>query len=51
VVAFISGLNNLADPWRDLVTWFQNMMVTDAKYQAYLTAVKKFATGEDASVV
>jgi hypothetical protein len=26
-------------------------MVTDAKYQAYLTAVKKFATGEDPSVV
>lgn len=51
VVAFISGLNNLADPWRDLVTWYQTMMVTDAKYQIYVTAMKKFATGEDPSVV
>ena len=51
VVAFISGLNNLADPWRDLVTWYQEMMVTNAKYQVYVTAMTKFATGEDPSVV
>ncbi len=47
VVAFISGLNNVADPWRDLVTWFQDMMVTDAKYQVYVKALRKFAAGED----
>jgi len=49
VVAFISGLNNLADPWRDLVTWFQDMMVTSAKYQIYVKALKKFAAGDDPS--
>jgi ABC-type bacteriocin/lantibiotic exporter with double-glycine peptidase domain len=49
VVAFISGLNNVSDPWRDLVTWFQDMMVTDAKYQIYAAAMRKFAAGEDPS--
>ena len=33
LVAFISGLNNLNDPWNDLVNWFQDMMVNDAKYR------------------
>jgi ABC-type bacteriocin/lantibiotic exporter with double-glycine peptidase domain len=49
VVAFISGFHNVADPWRDLVTWYQDMMVTDAKYQIYVTAMKKIAAGEDPS--
>ena len=51
VVAFISGLNSLADPWHDLVTWYQDMMVTGAKYQVYVTAIRKFASGEDPSVL
>ncbi len=50
VVAFISGLNNLADPWRDLVTWYQDMMVSSAKYHVYVAALKKFAAGDDPSV-
>jgi hypothetical protein len=44
-------LNNLADPWRDLVTWYQDMMVTSAKYHVYATALRKFASGDDPAVV
>jgi ABC-type bacteriocin/lantibiotic exporter with double-glycine peptidase domain len=47
VVAFISGLNNLSDPWGDLVNWFQDMMVTSAKYETYVAAMRKFAAGGD----
>jgi len=43
LVAFISGLNNLNDPWSDLVNWFQDMMVNDAKYQIFADAMKRFA--------
>ena len=32
VVAFISGLATVKDPWDDLATWFQTMMVTRARY-------------------
>ena len=32
VVAFISGLSTVKDPWDDLATWFQTMMVTRARY-------------------
>jgi ABC-type bacteriocin/lantibiotic exporter with double-glycine peptidase domain len=47
LVAFISGLNNVADPWGDLVNWFQEMMVTDAKYRIYVAAMHKLARGEE----
>ena len=33
VVAFISGLATMKDPWDDLTTWFQTMMVTRARYK------------------
>lgn len=32
VVAFISGLATMKDPWDDLTSWFQTMMVTRARY-------------------
>jgi ABC-type multidrug transport system fused ATPase/permease subunit len=32
VVAFVSGLATVKDPWDDLATWFQTMMVTGARY-------------------
>ncbi|MFI5013870.1 MAG: ABC transporter transmembrane domain-containing protein [Hyphomicrobiales bacterium] len=32
VVAFVSGLSTIHDPWGDLVSWFQDFMVTSAKY-------------------
>jgi ABC-type bacteriocin/lantibiotic exporter with double-glycine peptidase domain len=47
VVAFVSGLNNVRDPWGDLVNWYQDMMVTRAKYRIFSAAMGKFARGED----
>jgi ABC-type multidrug transport system fused ATPase/permease subunit len=44
VVAFISGLNSINDPWGDLVNWFQDMMVNSAKYRVFASAMAKFAT-------
>ena len=44
LVAFISGLNKLNDPWGDLVNWFQDMMVSGAKYRIFAEAMRKFAT-------
>ncbi len=32
VVAFVSGLATVKDPWDDLATWFQTWMVTAARY-------------------
>src|SRR6185312_11931270 len=39
VVAFISGLSTINDPWGDLVTWYQDLMVTKAKYDLIAKAV------------
>jgi len=47
VVAFISGLNNVRDPWVDLVNWYQEMMVAHAKYRIFAGAMEKFARGEE----
>ena len=33
VVAFVSGLSTVRDPWGDLVLWYQNLMVTSTKYR------------------
>ncbi|MGE5169274.1 MAG: hypothetical protein ACM3JC_02745 [Rudaea sp.] len=48
VVAFVSGLNNVRDPWTDLVNWYQDMMLTSAKYQTFVAAMNRFARGEPA---
>lgn len=32
VVAFVSGLAHMNDPWGDLVTWFRDLSVTRTKY-------------------
>lgn len=47
VVAFVSGLNNVHDPWGDLVNWYQEMTVTSARYRTFVAAMKKFAKGEE----
>jgi ABC-type bacteriocin/lantibiotic exporter with double-glycine peptidase domain len=49
VVAFISGLRNITDPWGDLVNWYQDMMVNSAKYRIFVSAIDKFRRGEDPS--
>lgn len=33
VVAFISGLGTVKDPWGDLVSWYQSLRVNEAKYE------------------
>jgi len=40
VVAFVSGFHNLADPWGDLVHWFQDMTLNDAKYRSFVAAIE-----------
>ena len=47
VVAFVSGLNNVHDPWDGLVTWYEDMMVTIARYRTFVAAMLKFAQGEE----
>jgi ABC-type bacteriocin/lantibiotic exporter with double-glycine peptidase domain len=32
VVAFITGLAKIVDPWGDLVSWFRDLMATRTKY-------------------
>jgi ABC-type bacteriocin/lantibiotic exporter with double-glycine peptidase domain len=44
VVAFVSGLGNLRDPWSDLVNWYQEAMLTGTKYRVFTGAMNKFAT-------
>jgi ABC-type multidrug transport system fused ATPase/permease subunit len=39
VVAFISGLSTIRDPWGDLVLWYQSLMVTNTKYRLISDAV------------
>jgi ABC-type bacteriocin/lantibiotic exporter with double-glycine peptidase domain len=39
VVAFISGVGRLNDPWGDLVNYFRDLSVTNVKYRLIATAV------------
>ena len=48
VVAFISGLSTVKDPWDDLTTWFQSMMVTRARYKLLRDALLKAKAAGDA---
>jgi len=41
VVAFISGIGRLNDPWGDLVNYFRNANVTQIKYRLLVDAVNK----------
>ena len=41
IVAFISGLATIKDPWDDLATWFQTLMVTRGRYQLFREALSK----------
>ncbi len=45
VVAFISGLAKVNDPWGDLVNWFRDMTVTLVKYRLIAGAVARMQTG------
>jgi hypothetical protein len=39
VVAFISGIGRLNDPWGDLVNYFRDINVTQIKYRLLAEAV------------
>ena len=43
VVAFVSGLNNVHDPWGALVNWYEDMMVTRTRYRTFDAAMEQFA--------
>jgi ABC-type multidrug transport system fused ATPase/permease subunit len=43
VVAFISGLAKLNDPWGDLVNWFRDMTVNRVKYRLVFQALERMA--------
>ena len=42
VVAFISGIGRLTDPWGDLVNYFRDMSVTQVKYRLLANALGAF---------
>ncbi len=41
VVAFLSGLANITDPWGELVNWFQAILVTNTRYALVREAAVK----------
>ena len=43
VVAFISGISRLTDPWGDLVNYFRDLTVTQVKYRLLANAVNELA--------
>ena len=51
VVAFVYALNNVHDPWADLVNWYEDTMVTRTRYLTFVAAMEQFAQGEKPLVV
>jgi ABC-type bacteriocin/lantibiotic exporter with double-glycine peptidase domain len=49
VVAFISGLNRVNDPWGDLVNYFRDMTNARVKYRLIAAALGDRAIGADAT--
>jgi ABC-type multidrug transport system fused ATPase/permease subunit len=43
IIAFVSGLRNVNDPWGDLVNWFQNVWVTKTKFDLIRSGVRQIA--------
>ncbi len=41
VVAFVSGLAKVNDPWRDLVAWYREMTVTGMRYRLVADAMRE----------
>jgi ABC-type multidrug transport system fused ATPase/permease subunit len=40
VVAFLSGLSRISEPWSELVNWFRDLTVTGAKYRLIARAIR-----------
>jgi ABC-type multidrug transport system fused ATPase/permease subunit len=47
VVAFISGIGRLNDPWGDLVNYFRDLTVNQVKYRLLTNAVNRLAEGAE----
>ena len=47
VVAFISGLAKIVDPWGDIVNWFRDLMSTRTKYFMIAGAAQVLAQGQN----
>lgn len=45
VVAFVSGLAKIVDPWGDLINWFREATVSSVKYQLIESAARQITTG------
>jgi len=45
VVAFVSGLAKVNDPWRDVVAWYREMSAVDMRYQLVAHALNSLAGG------
>ncbi|HKD26962.1 MAG TPA: hypothetical protein VKC66_13810 [Xanthobacteraceae bacterium] len=43
VVAFVSGIGRLNDPWRDLVNYFRDISVNQVKYHLLVPAINRLA--------
>lgn len=43
IVAFISGLSTVKDPWDDFATWYQTMTVTSARYKLLVEVIRREA--------
>ncbi len=50
VVAFLSGIGQLNDPWGDLVNWFRDLQVTRTKYDQIARAVATLRTEPTAAL-
>lgn len=48
VVAFVSALNNVHDPWGALVNWYEDMMVTRTRYRTFVAAMEQFRKSGEA---
>lgn len=48
VVAFVSGLAKINDPWGDLVNWYRDYRVIQARYHLVASAMRSVGTEEGA---
>lgn len=49
VVAVVSGLGKLKDPWTDLVNWGRELSVDSVKYELFVTAIERGGNAEEKS--
>ena len=47
VVAFVSGLAKVNDPWRDVVAWYREMSAVDMRYRLVADAIRGLEKKED----